>query len=394
MLHSSDLKVTEIPAEDFPRTVRLAESAVSELPGQGVTPGLVGGVWLRSHPDRIYALARGYRRLVPSVQPISVDTVFDVASLTKVMGTAALAATLVDRGWLRWDTPVAAFFPGYHSPAIHIGHLLAHTSGLPALFPYWERLRELHSGVPIESVPVRIRQRQARELTLSVRPEAALGERAVYSDVGYILAGFMLEELTGMPLDKAVRELVWDPMRLYGPHFRHVTSDPERGRDESVAATEDSEWRGGVLQGQVHDDNCWAMGGYAGHAGVFAPIRDVLFFARALVHGHFSPESTIRMWTRVTPPVGPEGCERTLGWDTPTVSPSGPASSAGRYFSPRSIGHLGFTGTALWIDPDVPMAGALLTNRVHPSRANDRIRQLRPAFFDALREDLAELGLV
>ena len=137
-----------------------------------------------------------------------------------------------------------------------------------------------------------------------------------------------------------------------------------------------------MLQGQVHDDNCWAMGGYAGHAGVFGCAEDVLRFAARLLGGFFPKEILGALWTRVALPVG---CERTLGWDTP----SGLLSSAGKKASARMVGHLGFTGTSLWIDPVEGWAVTLLSNRVHPSRDNQKIRSFRPVFHDTLAEELA-----
>lgn len=369
--------------ERFPRTVEAVESAVSREPGGAVTPGLSAGVWLKSRPDHYYGISLGWRRLVPSEQPLEKETVFDLASLTKVLATAALAADLVERGWLRWNQPVKSILEGYPHDGITVAHLLSHTAGLPAWFPYWEKLQERYGSVSsLVHENVKVRQKLAREMTFAVDPETKPGERTLYSDVSFLLLGYVLEELTGGPLDRAVHHHVWDPMGVRGLHFRRVDRGAEAGRDEKFAATEDSEWRGGVLQGQVHDDNCWAMGGYGGHAGVFGAVRDVLFFSREILKGHFSREVTRAMCSRVTEPAG---CERTLGWDTPTEG----SASCGRHFSPASFGHLGFTGTSLWIDPEAGLAVTLLTNRVHPSRENERIREFRPRFHDAVREDLA-----
>lgn len=190
-----------------------------------------------------------------------------------------------------------------------------------------------------------------------------------------------------MPLDRAITEWVLKPFEMNSAFYRRVgrkAGELDSGRLEAAAATEDCPWRGGVLQGQVHDDNTWAMGGYAGHAGLFGSIRDVLQFARVLPR-MISSRTLGEAWTRVSEPTG---CPRTLGWDTPT----GPDSSAGRYFGLGTVGHLGFTGTSLWIDPAAGLAVGLLTNRVHPSRDNIAIRALRPKFHDALHEDLASGG--
>lgn len=317
---------------------------------------------------------------------MQVDTVFDLASVTKVFATATLAAVLVERGWIRWDQPIRSIFPEHPSRGITLAHLLSHTSGLPWWAPYWERIRARFEPSPLYEVPFAERQAEMRRLVLATAPEHAPGERAVYSDVSFLLLGFALEEIVGMPLDRAVRELVWEPMGVEGAFYRRVTRSPETDRQGFVAATEDSAWRGGVLQGQVHDDNCWSMGGVAAHAGAFAAVRDVLHFAQRLLGGFLSPRILRAAWSRVP---SPPGCERTLGWDTP----SGDNPSASRLSSPGTVGHLGFTGTSLWIDPKAGLAVTLLTNRVHPTRDNVRIRDFRPRFHEALRWDIASATL-
>jgi CubicO group peptidase (beta-lactamase class C family) len=165
--------------------------------------------------------------------------------------------------------------------------------------------------------------------------------------------------------------------------YHRTTRAPSFTRPDT-AATELSPWHGAILEGQVHDENCWSMGGYSGHAGAFGRIEDVLRFSGQLLNGFLTPATLRAMWTRVTEPAG---CERTLGWDTP----SGPESSSGRYFSDATVGHLGFTGTSLWIDPEARLAVGLLSNRVHPTRDNIAIRQFRPLFHNAIRSDFAQL---
>jgi len=220
-----------------------------------------------------------------------------------------------------------------------------------------------------------------RDLVFAVRPEQQPGMRVLYSDISFLLLGFLLENLLGLSLDHAIERWVWHPMGITGASFRRVSQSPQLEIDPLVAATEQCPWRGAILQGQVHDDNCWAMGGFAGHAGAFARVQDVLQFARGLGLGFLSPQVLSAFWKRVTLPVG---CERTLGWDTPSLG----KSSAGTLFSQASVGHLGFTGTSLWIDPQAEVAVCLLTNRVHPSRDSLLIREFRPQFHDAVRLDL------
>jgi CubicO group peptidase (beta-lactamase class C family) len=225
-----------------------------------------------------------------------------------------------------------------------------------------------------------------RELVLAARPEVPPDTRTVYSDLSFLILGFVLEEILQLPLDEAVQRFVWKPMRLKA-FFKRTDRSIDLGRLPDVAATENSQWRGGVLQGQVHDDNCWAMGGYGGHAGAFGTVEDVLRFARALAAGFLSPTTLKAQWTRVPQP---PGCERTLGWDTP--SQQGGEPSASTAFSPLSVGHLGFTGTSLWIDPPAGVAVALLTNRVHPSRENILIRGFRPRFHQLIRQNFLSIS--
>jgi CubicO group peptidase (beta-lactamase class C family) len=368
--------------DQFKRTREVLQGGVLE----GVSPGMVGGFWRKSDPETVYCEAVGQRRIHPAPLPITPETVFDLASLTKVLATAPLIARLIDRGWLEWTTPVRLIFPDYPDPEIRIEHLLSHTAGFPAWSPFWERIREKYLPQPVYRFPIRDRQALMRKLVFSVPREVPIGTRALYSDISFLLLGFIAEEVTRKPFDRAVKEFLWKPMGVDGAFFKRVKSSCENGRMESLASTEDSEWRGGVLQGQVHDDNTWAMGGYAGHAGMFGGAREVMGVVRSLFDGFLNPKSLEKMWTRATPP---PGCERTYGWDTPT----GKTSSAGKYFSPHSVGHLGFTGTSLWIDLDSELAVTLLTNRVHFGRDNMKIREFRPRFHDAIRLDLAEANL-
>ncbi len=357
---------------EFPRTLAAIEEGVS----QEVAPGFVVGLWEKCVPHQIQVTAAGNRRILPSSLPMGVESVFDLASISKVIATATLAAVLVERRWLSWDTPVSALIDQYPYPEIRIKHLLSHTAGFTAWEPFWQKLRERFAPHPLNAVSVLARQRVMRELVFSVRPVHPSEVIAVYSDLSFLTLGFALEEATGLSLDQAVMRNVWIPMGITGAHYRGTRKD-----DERIVATENCPWRGTVLQGQVHDDNCWAMGGYGGHAGVFGSVRDVLYFAKRLVEGFLSPEVMTRIWSRTSLP---KGCDRTMGWDTP----SGDHPASGPLFSRHSIGHLGFTGTSLWIDPEAELAVALLSNRVHPTRENIKIREFRPKLHEAIRLDI------
>ncbi len=372
---SSDLQMRDLTQGQFPETWKVLHAAIQD----GVAPGIVAGFWDRKNPNEIVSIALGHRRLKPSSQSINRETVFDLASLTKIFATATLTAVLVDRQWLSWETSVSSVLSEYPYPDVKIKHLLSHSAGYVAWIPFWEKLKNHFQPKSLNQISVQSRQYMMRQLVYQTQREVEPGQRTLYSDVSSLLLGFVLEELTQMPLDQAVKKYVWHPMGISHADF-HRTNGHLKS-DEKIAATEDSPWRGGVLQGYVHDENCWAMGGYAGHAGAFGRLRDVLHFARGWMGGFVSQGTLHEMWTRV---VEPQGSTRTLGWDTP----SDRGSSVGQKFSKNTVGHLGFTGTSLWIDMDAGLAVSLLTNRVHPTRENNKIKEFRPAFHNALRVDL------
>jgi len=371
--------------ELFPRSCRRVAEAVS----LGVAPGMVVGLWNQKVPGTFWSGAWGVQRLNPSdgVQPMSTGTVFDLASLSKVVATATLAAELVDRGWIEWETPLRAILPGFAWAEIKLGHLASHTAGLPAWEPLWERMRAHFSGKELWRIPVAARQKAMRDLVFQVAPLQGPGLGALYSDISFLLLGFALEEVCAMPLDQAVKTFLWNRWEGLRFHYRRVTHSVEKATDRGVAATENCPWRKGVLQGQVHDDNCWSMGGYAGHAGVFGAVRDLMEFGSSLLLGWSGAEnyfSRARLQEMFLPVACPIGSSRTLGWDTP----SGDAPAVGQFFSRKAVGHLGYTGTSLWIDYENGWVVTLLSNRVHPSRANDAIRAFRGRFHDALWQDL------
>jgi CubicO group peptidase (beta-lactamase class C family) len=388
---TSTMENPEIVAgfENYPH----AREALAAGLRENVFPGFVAGIWRASDADRFEVSWGGVRRLrLKGLDrlPMERDTVFDLASVSKVFATASLATSLVERGWIRWDTEVRAILPEFRHDGITLRMLAAHTSGLPAWFPFFSKISAAFGGDELGSIAVEDRQAVMRTFCFEVDLDRAPGTKAVYSDIGFLLLGFCLEEVLGMSLDRAVPRFLWRPMGLIesarrrgerGPYYFRTTEAAFRIRDEQVAATEDCPWRKTILQGQVHDDNCWAMGGYGGHAGVFGTATDLLSFGKNLLSGYFSRETLREAWTRVNPP---EECDRTPGWDTP----SGDAPAFGKLFSASSVGHLGFTGTSLWIDPENRCVVVLLTNRVHPSRENPLIRAFRGRYHDALARDL------
>jgi serine-type D-Ala-D-Ala carboxypeptidase len=317
-----------------------------------------------------------YEHDAPSVQP---DTVFDVASLTKVVCTTAMAMLLFQRGLLDLDTPVGDLLPGFIvgrqntavARRVTLRNLLAHNSGLPG---YVEFFRTATSASALF--------RACLELPLEAPP----GERSEYSDPGFILLGKALEMIAGEALPDFAQSQLFTPLGMSATRFR-----PAPGQRPLIPPTEiDNSFRHRLIQGEVQDENAAVLDGIAGHAGLFSNVPDLLTFARAIIGGlnHeenssspplFTPEAIETFSERQSPP----GSSRALGWDTPSEE-----SSAGRHFSRHSIGHLGFSGCSIWIDLDASISAVLLTNRTWPDRKSQSIRQIRPAFHDAVRESL------
>ncbi len=302
------------------------------------------------------------------------DTVFDLASLTKALATSVAAMWLVDRGRLDPESPSWRYIGDLRRAGaqdIRIWHLLAHASGLPAWRPYYRSLRgaalvRAAAREPLEAVP---------------------GSRAVYSDLGFILLGRIVEKIARRRLDKLLRERIYGPLGLLRTFFVDLGGAARPDGPERIAPTGRCGWRRRILRGEVHDENAAAMGGVAGHAGLFSTAHDVHLLCRALAGawagergGPVSPEAVRAFWTRRRVP-GSSWC---LGWDTP--SPRG--SSAGRGLR-GAVGHLGFTGCSLWLDPKRALWVVLLTNRVALGREPNRLKPLRPRIHDLV---VAALG--
>jgi CubicO group peptidase (beta-lactamase class C family) len=312
---------------------------------------------------------------------VTQQTIYDCASLTKVVATTTMAMMLVDRGLLELDAPLASYLPEFLEAddprpearrMVTIRHLLAHTSGLPAYVKFFLRAR---------------RPEHVLTEAISLSLEQPPGERTVYSDVGFILLGEALVRIAaqaarpGQPhqLDDFCAWEIFQPLLMASTMF----APPKELRSVVPPTEEDDEFRRHLVHGEVHDENAWVMGGIAPHSGLFSTAPDLAVFCQFMLNeGNWfgkqlvQPE-TIREFTCNQPAVN--GAPRGLGWDKPS-----PPSSSGKYFSPASYGHLGFTGTSIWIDPEQQLYVVLLTNRIHPTRANEAIRTFRPAFHDSV----------
>jgi serine-type D-Ala-D-Ala carboxypeptidase len=301
-------------------------------------------------------------------------TLFDLASLTKVVATTTMAMILYERGLLELDAPIVGIVPEFSADSssqidsrrreVTCRMLLAHSSGLPA----YEKLF-LKANCRDELL------RAAFAMSLCADP----GTRAEYSDIGFFVLGAALERLAEEPLDQFCQREIFGPLGM-----THTTFNPPAGMHVLIPPTvDDRTFRNRIIQGEVQDENAFVLGGVAPHAGLFSTAEDLARFAHALLGGGrpiLRPE-TVALFTRRESM--PAGTNRALGWDTPSS-----VSQSGKYFGPLSFGHLGYTGTSLWIDPERQLSITLLTNRTWPDCSNWAIKQVRPKFHDAVIESL------
>jgi CubicO group peptidase (beta-lactamase class C family) len=356
---------------------------VKDLMKRGVDEEVFpGAVLLVAREGSILFLeAFGHARLLPE-RPMMTDTVFDLASLTKPLATAVSVMLLVQQGRVDLDQPLGtavAEFSDTDKRDISIRQLLSHTSGAPDYMPYYEMLRDL----PASERKVALRELLVREDLIN-----SPGSVCLYSDLGFMILQWVIEVIAGMPLDLFVEKSVYEPLGLSQLFFIPLTREQVSGH-HLCAATEDCPWRGKILDGEVHDDNAYALGGVAGHAGLFGTAQAVFgllqeflnaysgrpnagLFHREVVKVFFQRQSDVGSWA--------------LGFDTPTR----PDSSSGRYFSDQSVGHLGFTGTSFWMDLEKGMIVIFLTNRVHLGRTNEKIKAFRPALHDTVMETMLQ----
>jgi len=370
-----------------PSLLARLDSVVLAAIDERVTPGAALAIGRHGRLVRL----RGYGLLGDGTDtPVTPTTLYDLASLTKVVGTTTAVAMLEEEGRIALDRPVVSYLPWWSGglpdkERVTVRQLLLHRAGLPE-FRAWfteisgeEAYRQALAAEPLEWPP---------------------GSRTVYSDLGAMTLGFLVSEVSGLPLDRFLRERLWEPLGMEDTVFR-----PDASLRPRTAPTElDTIWRGFHVHGVVHDENAYAMGGVAGHAGLFSTALDLSIFARMMVGGGavptcsptvleafpcargasgpvriFAPE-TVERYTRRNDPAS----SRALGWDTPSGR-----SSAGDYFGERAFGHTGFTGTSIWIDSELDLFVVLLTNRVNPSRSNQRHVPFRRTV-----HDLAAMAIV
>ncbi|MFN2431230.1 MAG: serine hydrolase domain-containing protein [Gemmatimonadota bacterium] len=358
------------------RVDRLLVEAIADSAAPGAALAIV-------RRGRIVRL-RGYGRLDWEAGAAAVDgsTIYDLASLTKAVGATTALMLLVQDGRVKLDAPVARYLPwwqGAGKERVTVRQLLLHRGGLPAWRPLWQTA----SG-----------RAAFRDSLAALELERAPGDSTVYSDLGFILLGLLVEEVSGTPLDELLEARVFEPLGMRDTGYRPAPELIAR-----IAPTElDTIFRSTHVHGVAHDENAFALGGVAGHAGLFSSARDLAVFGQMLLDGGRAnpcpagarPCSAPRarpvtlldpalVQAFTTPPPGSASAGRVLGWETPT-----PGSSAGDRLSRRAFGHTGFTGTSLWLDPELELVVVLLTNRVNPTRENRRHIPLRRALHDAV----------
>lgn len=336
-----------------------------------------GGVLLVARGDEVLFFEAYGKANLYTGEPVVKNTVFDLASLTKPLATTPVIMKLIQDERLGLDQDLGslmAFFKGTDKEHLTIEQLLRHTAGLPDYRPYFEGLRK---------TPGTVNKNALRKLLVKEPLLHTAGRNTLYSDLGFMLLEWVVEAITGERLDFRVSREVYQPMALEDLFFVDLEAAP---REEKFAATEDCPWRNKLLIGCVHDDNAYAVGGIAGHAGLFGTTGDVFRLLRELLLTYHDRPATNLFhpeWVNVFFDRQP-GSDRALGFDTPSAE----GSSSGRHFSANSVGHLGFTGTSFWMDLDRHITVILLTNRVHPSRKNEKIKRFRPLLHDRVMENL------
>jgi len=366
--------------------------SIAEKMQQGVEEGVFpGAVLLVSHKGRtVHHAAYGCACLIPKPEPASTDTIYDLASLTKPIAAATAAALLVADGKLGLDDQLERYVPELTQDALRqatIRHLLNHTSGLPAWRPFYERI--VPDGKKLRDRPVAARRAAIYDAIHREPLVEPVGGRCLYSDLGFILLGEIVERIVKQEWAAFVHAEVFSRLGVRDL-FYMSESGPTGGMsvaDRQFAATEQDDWRGRMIRGEVHDESAAVMGGVSSHAGLFGTADAVARAASpwlVAVRGKTSPIPA--PWAKEfvrKQSIDPHG-SWALGWDTPSIGPVGAPASSGAHFSPASFGHLGYAGTSVWIDPERELIVVLLTNRVHPTRKNDRIRAFRPAIHDVI----------
>ena len=364
------------------RRLGKVERAIEKAIEAGELPGAV--VMARMGEELEFTEICGAATLVPERIEARENTIYDLASVSKVMATTASLMLLIGDGRVELDAPVATWLPGFAERGkekITVRHLLTHSSGLRPWRAYYADLAERDRRRGDHVVGTHAGKSEITSRVLRSAPVHEPGEASVYGDLDFIALGALVEAVAGEELDVFCARRIFGPLGMIDTHWNRLPYTGERAR---YAATEQCSWRERVLWGEVHDPNAWAMGGVAGHAGLFSTAREVLRFGQEMLAADRGESSIFRAEVareffrrqEIAP-----GSDWALGWDTPTRG----QSTSGEHFSKHSIGHTGFTGTSLWIDLERGMVIVLLSNRIHLVAKRSRF-ELRPLVHDLVWE--------
>lgn len=346
---------------------------------EGVFPGAV--LLVAKKGQVLFIEKAGYLSLIPDQIPMKKNTIFDLASLTKPLATTLCLMKLVDESKVELDQPLSRLVPTpvpADKKELTPRLLLSHSAGFTDWKPFYLDLMQYESEE---------RKRILREQILKDPLVYSAGEEYLYSDLGFMILEWIIEQTTGMTMGQFVEQSFYQPLSLERT-FLSEDALTLPFKQEVFAATEDCPWRKKVTQGEVHDENAWALGGYSGHAGLFGTAEDVHVLVN-LIWEHYlgkrddylRPETVRTFFTKQDIVKESSWC---LGWDTPSEE----HSSSGKYFSRNSVGHTGFTGVSVWMDLDKDVVVILLTNRIHPTRKNEKIKTFRPKLHDLIMEEL------
>lgn len=363
-----------------PQSYGRFEPVVTYLQSQ-VDSAFPGAVVAVGYRDSVVLLAAVGHYGANDPRPVTPETIYDLASLTKVIGLTTATMMLVDSGTLDLDAPVQRYLPafqGAHKERVLIRHLLTHSSGLPAWRPLYAETKTREAALALVDTTALLRQP---------------GDTFIYSDLGAITLAQVVESITGQRLDQFLTARLFGPLGMTSTRYL----PPSSWRDRIAPTENDTVFRHRLLRGEVHDENAGRLGGVSGHAGLFSTAPDLVRFAQWLLSQRSEsgwmlcgdapcPQNLkkplVRMFTERQNM--PPGSSRALGWDTPSEN-----SSAGTKMGPNAFGHTGFTGTSIWFDPDRDLFIILLTNRVNPTRANTKILQVRRRVADLVNDALA-----
>lgn len=384
-----------------------ASRSLIDLMNEGVADSVAPGMVLligRSG-QLVFGHSAGRRYSKPDVQDeknlMSVDTVFDVGALTSTLVTTTLIMKLVESGKLKLDDKVSRYVQGYSvlgKSAVTIGHLLSHCGGLVSWLPYYEELIKANTGARLGVVSSRGAKDYIVNALTRMPLKSEAGSKQVYSELGILLLGHIVEMLTGMSLDKAAQKIIFMPLGMRSTSYIDLSMIKRRGIHpvtDLIAPTEECSWRKRILCGEVHDENCWVMGGIAGHSGLFSSALDIHTFCAEMLaaykgNSNFLKRQTIlEFWQNpaLQSRIEESGEGWQYGWDTPGKENGLENSKLGRH----AVGACSFTGCSMWIEPDLDLDIILLTNRVHPSRSNKKIVSFRSSLHSRIIETLKGL---